>query len=209
MARRRTESSVAKFAAAVSTAKHNLGPGFPFAGNFPVDTIEGAIAEPRRYPLHPLTAISLPSTDETRFTIPKVSLDSESSDPTSEIDLATALQYQSSTGYPSLAAFIQSWAVDRQNQGSIPYQSPKTLITGGAQDGLSKCLLTFADVGDSILVEEYVYFSSRDQMPPFGLNIVPVGLDDQGMSSQGLEHILESWDEKKQGKKPHMMYTVT
>ncbi|KAH8890000.1 PLP-dependent transferase [Thozetella sp. PMI_491] len=209
MAKRRTESSVAKFAAAILTAQHNLGPGFPFAGNFPTDTLEGAIAEPQRFPLLRLTPISLPNTDQARFTIPKVSLDSQSGDPASEIDLATALQYQSSTGYPSLASFIQDWAINFQNQGRIPYNGPETLITGGAQDGLAKCLLTFADVGESILVEEYVYFSARDQILPFGVKPIPVGLDEQGMSARNLKHILENWDEKKRGKKPHLMYTVT
>lgn len=207
MAKRRTASSIAKVIAAFPTAQFNAGPGFPFAGNFPVDTLEGAIAQVNRFPLFPLTSISLPDPDaSTRFTVPKASI---TSDADSELDLKTALQYQSSTGIPPLANFIQEWAVKYQNQGKIPYEGPQTLLTGGALDGLAKCLLTFADEGDAILVEADVYFSARDMMIPFGVKIVPVELDERGMSAKSLEQILDSWDGAGSGRKPHMLYTVS
>jgi DNA-binding transcriptional MocR family regulator len=209
MAQRRTESSVTKFIGGLSTTTFNLGPGFPFAGNFPLDTLEGAIAKPRRLPLHSVSGVTLPDTDTSRFTVPKVSMDSQSNNPDTEIDLSTALQYQASTGYPSLAAFIQDWAVNYQNQGNIPYKDPETLITCGALDGLAKSLMTFSDPGDNILVEEYVYISAKDNILPFGLGLAAVNIDQEGMSAKSLEHILGNWDETIQGKRPRLMYTVT
>ncbi|CZR54869.1 related to aromatic amino acid aminotransferase and related proteins [Phialocephala subalpina] len=210
MAKRRTESAITPFLQAVSSSVSNIGAGLPFPGNFPNDTLEGALGKVNRFPLHPVSPLSVPSSDTERFTIPKFSSISPASvDPKEEIDLASALQYQSSSGYPSLAAFIQDWAVNHQNQGKIPYANPGTLISGGAGDGLAKCLMTFADVGDNILVEEFVYFNAKDMILPFGVGLVPVQLDNEGMSAKSLSHILEHWNEKKQGKKPHMMYTVT
>ncbi|KAH8646738.1 pyridoxal phosphate-dependent transferase, partial [Xylariales sp. PMI_506] len=207
MANRRTASSVSKIVAAFPAATFNLGPGFPFAGNFPVDSLEGAIAKTWRFPLHPLTAVSLPDLNSaTRFTVPKASIDT---DPGSEIDLKSALQYQSSTGIPPLADFIQDWAINHQNQGKIPYEGPATLLTGGAQDGLAKCLLTFADDGDAILMEEDVYFSARDAVLPFGVKVIPVKLDEHGISPKSLKLVLDHWDEAVDGKKPHMLYTVS
>jgi DNA-binding transcriptional MocR family regulator len=46
---------------------------------------------------------------------------------------------------------------------------------------------------------------------PKGLNVAPVGMDDEGMRAYGpggLKDVLENWDFKK-GKRPHLMYTVT
>jgi DNA-binding transcriptional MocR family regulator len=46
---------------------------------------------------------------------------------------------------------------------------------------------------------------------PRGLNIVPVAVDDEGMTASGkggLAEVLENWDMNK-GKRPHLMYTVT
>ena len=120
-----------------------------------------------------------------------------------------ALQYQASTGIASLAAFIQDWAINYQNQGRIPYEGPETLLTGGTLDALAKCMMTFADEGESILMDENVYFSARDLVLPFGVKVVPVKLDEHGMSATSLKRILDNWKEKSDGKKPHLMYTVT
>ena len=207
-ARRRGPGSVAKIVPAITTTQYDLGPGWPYAGNFPTDTIEGATAEIDRFPIHPQSMIPFGSPDTTRFTIPKTSIGAGVMDPNRQIDLASALQYQSSSGYPSLADFVHDWAVNHQNQGKIPYAEPQTLITGGAIDGLAKCLSTFVSEGDSILVEEYMYFSAKDAMLPLGVTLVPVRLDDEGISAEDLRRILENWDESRH-KKPRLMYTVT
>lgn len=207
MAKRRTVSSVSNVIAAYPTATLNAGPGFPYAANFPVDTLEGAIAKLNRFPLHPLAPISLPDENlSTRFTVPKVSLDEN---PDTNIDLKDALQYQSSTGIPPLAIFLQDWAVNWQNQGRIPYEDPQTLLTGGAADALAKCMLTFADEGDAILMDSEVYFSARDSVLPFGVKVVPAKLDEHGIDPKSLRKLLDHWDEKKDGKKPHLLYTVS
>ena len=46
---------------------------------------------------------------------------------------------------------------------------------------------------------------------PRGLNVVPVKIDLEGMvpgGKGGLEDVLENWD-VRQGKRPHLLYTVT
>ncbi|KAK3331543.1 pyridoxal phosphate-dependent transferase, partial [Apodospora peruviana] len=205
-AKRRIQSSLSKaFGAEIGTGI-NTGPGFPFAGNFPVDTLEGAIANPDRFPIHSKTGISIPDADTDRFTVPKTTINN---DHQTQIDLSTALQYQSSSGYPSLAAFIQDWAINHQHNGNIPYDKPQTLITGGSQDAFAKLLMTFANDGDAILVEEVLYLQANAQIPAFGVTRVPVKLDKHGMSSKDLARILDTWNERRDGRKPHMMYTVT
>ena len=76
-------------------------------------------------------------------------------------------------------------------------------------DAFSKCLSTFASPGDSILMEEVTYFTARDAVLPFGLGIVPMKLDNEGIDAVALNRMLDTWSEKERGRKPHMMYTVS
>lgn len=63
-----------------------------------------------------------------------------------------------------------------------------------------------------MLVEEFTYPNSIQTAAPFGIGIVPVGMDGEGMrveGPRGLREVLEGWDEAVQGRRPHLMYTVT
>ncbi|KAK0102575.1 hypothetical protein ONS95_006186 [Cadophora gregata] len=210
MAKLRVKSSISPFFQALIPSVTNLGAGFPLPQTFSADSLEGAIAKPNRFPLHPMSPTSFPSLEISRFAIPKYS----SSIPAiiasdNRIDLATALQYQDSTGLPALANFINDFSINHQNQGKIPYLKPETLTTGGAVDAFAKCLSTFANPGDSILMEEVTYFTARDAVSPFGVGIVSMKLDEQGVDAVALNHMLDTWSEKKRGRKPHMMCTVS
>ncbi|PVH89495.1 PLP-dependent transferase [Cadophora sp. DSE1049] len=210
MAKLRVQSSVAPFVQALTPSITNLGAGFPLAGTFPADSLEGAIAKTNRFPLHPMSPTSFPSLDISRFTIPKFSSSIPAVIATdNRIDLATSLQYQDSTGLPSLANFISDFSINHQNQGKIPYSKPEALITSGAVDAFSKCLSTFANPGDSILMEEVTYFTARDAVLPFRVRIAPMKLDDEGIDAVALNRMLDTWSEKNMGRKPHMMYTVS
>ncbi|KAH7400129.1 pyridoxal phosphate-dependent transferase [Cadophora sp. MPI-SDFR-AT-0126] len=210
MAKLRVQSSVAPFLNALTPSVTNLGAAFPLAETFPADSLEGAIAKTNRFPLHPMSPSSFPSLDISRFAIPKFSSLVPAVIATdNRIDLATSLQYQDSMGLPALANFVHDFSINHQNQGKIPYSKPETLMTGGAVDAFSKCLSTFANPGDSILMEEVTYFTARDAVLPFELGVVPMELDDEGIDPVALGRILDTWNEKKRGRKPHMMYTVS
>jgi DNA-binding transcriptional MocR family regulator len=103
----------------------------------------------------------------------------------------------------------------------VPYKGgPEIILTVGNTDGFSKCIQAFVNEwyeGDplcereGLLCEEYAYMNAIQQARPKGLNIVPVGIDDEGMRAEGpggLREVLENWDFSK-GKMPHLIYTVT
>jgi DNA-binding transcriptional MocR family regulator len=146
--------------------------------------------------------------------------DSPTADPFRKIDVSTALQYGRAQGYPPLNYFLRRFT--RENlHPNVPYKGgPEIILTCGNTDGFAKTLEllnnTWAD-GDAIdckeglLCEQYAYPNAIAAARPRGMNIVPVGMDDEGMRAGGmggLEDVLKNWDYTR-GKRPHLMYTVT
>ena len=153
-----------------------------------------------------------------RVVVPKVSTND---DILRKIDLKTALQYGTAQGYPPLYAWIRQFT--RENlHPNVPYEGgPEVCLTVGNTDGWAKTIEQLMNVWregkDSIeekqglLVEEYVFSPPSVAVMPWGVNIVPVKVDEEGMAAAGkggLEDVLENWDYKK-GQRPHVIYTVT
>ncbi|CAK7220639.1 hypothetical protein SCUCBS95973_004227 [Sporothrix curviconia] len=154
-----------------------------------------------------------------RLVIPKSAPDGVA--PEQKIDLATALQYGSAEGYPPLLAWIRNFAREYLHP-NVPYEGgPDVLLTVGSTDGLAKTLELFVDnwnpVRDDIstrpglLCESFIYGNVLSQIAPKGMQVVPVEADADGMVPYGpgsLEDVLANWD-PSQGRRPHVMYTVT
>jgi DNA-binding transcriptional MocR family regulator len=100
-------------------------------------------------------------------------------------------------------------------------KGPEINLTCGSTDGFAKTIEALTNAWseerdwtrerEAILVEEFTYMNAIQTARPRGLRIVPVGIDDEGMKSdgrQGLKEILENWNPKT-GKRPHLMYTIT
>ncbi|KAL1959425.1 hypothetical protein VTO42DRAFT_2228 [Malbranchea cinnamomea] len=202
----------------------NLAGGQPHVSYFPFDTLEATVASPNRIePSRNASQTSIRrheriSTASGRILVPK---ESDTHDISQKIDLATALQYSATNGYPPLLSFIRQFV--RENlHPNVPYQGgPDVILTCGSTDGFSKTIEAFTNVwsqdkdwiGDreGILCEEYTYMNAIQTVKPRGLNIVPVAMDSQGMcvhGKGGLVDVLENWDFSK-GRRPHLMYTVT
>lgn len=141
--------------------------------------------------------------------------------PDQKIDLATALQYGGTEGYPPLRAWIRKFTRDYLHP-NVPYEGgPEVIMTVGSTDGLWKTLELFVDnwnpVRDDIstrpglLCESFIYGNVLSQIAPKGMQAVEVQADSRGMVPYGpgsLEDVLDNWDLSK-GRRPHMMYTVT
>ena len=141
--------------------------------------------------------------------------------PIKKIDLASALQYGTAQGYPPLYYFIRQFTQENLHP-NCPYKGgPEVILTCGNTDGFGKVLQALTNEWseekdwvrdrEGLLVEEFCYMNAIQAARPRGLNIVPVGLDDEGMRAEGpggLKEVLENWDSRK-GKRPRLMYTVT
>lgn len=201
----------------------------PNPNYFPYDTLEAAAALPNRFKPTPNDPVDHPSraagnVDEstdpaaTRLLVPH---DSTEQNVLQKIDLTTALQYGTAQGYPPLYSFLRQFTRNNLHP-NVPYQGgPEIILTCGSTDGFSKSLEAFSNIWDDqrdwirerqgILCEEFAYMAAIQASKPRGLNVVPVAIDDEGMTATGkggLAEVLKNWDFNK-GKRPHLMYTVT
>ncbi|KAJ9616937.1 hypothetical protein H2200_000657 [Cladophialophora chaetospira] len=200
----------------------NLAGGLPNPGYFPYDTLEAQTALPDRFKPTPNKPVDPPTSTEapaaSRVLVPH---DSAEPNLLRKIDLTTALQYGTAQGYPPLYAFIRAFTQNNLHP-NVPYKGgPEVILTCGSTDGFSKAIECLSNIWDEerdwireregILCEEFAYMNAIQAARPRGLNVVPVGIDDEGMRAYGkggLEDVLVKWDKNK-GKRPHLMYTVT
>lgn len=203
--------------------------GLPDPNYFPYDTLEAKVALPHRFKpssdeLSDLGTSTLcgtrhsGGTAESRIVVPH---DSEQTDRSQKIDLATALQYGTSLGLMPFRTWIRDFTRTKMHP-NVPYRDgPEIVLTDGSTDGFSKTLHAFTDIWDDrkdwirdrqgLLCEEFVYTAATSAAKPRGLNIVPITVDSEGMAVDGpggLKDVLDNWDRSK-GKRPHIMYTIT
>lgn len=218
-----------------------LAGGLPNNYYFPFDTLEAKVAHPERWQPTPNKPVDPPSaeaslaaleldekkakTQSSPLNQPQTQLEvphtSSQKNPIKKIDLSTALQYGTAQGYPPLYYFLRQFTQENL-QPNCPYKGgPEIILTCGNTDGFSKVLQAFSNEWseekdwvrdrEGLLCEEFAYMNAVQGARPRGLNIAPVGMDDEGMRADGpggLKDVLENWDFKK-GKRPHLMYTVT
>lgn len=225
----RQESSVKKFYRYFQIpGVGQLAGGLPAPEYFPFDDLQASVALPERWSPTPNEPIGRPPFQPTskkpaplpssHLVVPK---DSKTPQVVRKIDLNTALQYGTAQGYPPLYNFLLDFT--RKNlHPNVPYlNGPDICLTVGNTDGFSKALQAFnnewnaqknlIEEKEGLLCEKYAYMSAVQAAVPRGMNIVPVAVDAEGMLAEGeggLKDVLENWD-ASQGKRPHMMYTVT
>lgn len=142
----------------------------------------------------------------THFEIPKFSPVGNRG---SRMDVATALQYCRSSGFPPLAEFIKDFALNHIHGGKIPYANPGVLLTCGSTDGFGKVVEMLAERGDNMLVEEYTYPNAVETALPYGVGMAPVKIDHEGLIPEALRDVLEGWDVQRRGRRPRFLYTIT
>ena len=83
-------------------------------------------------------------------------------------------------------------------------------MTVGTTSALDIALRMFTTRGDSILMEEYAFYSSIESAIPLGVNCVSIPMDDQGILPASLDAILTNWDPQAHagGRKPWLLYIV-
>ncbi|GJC81896.1 L-tyrosine:2-oxoglutarate aminotransferase atrD [Colletotrichum liriopes] len=214
----------------------NLAGGLPHSSLFPFDTLEAQAAKPERWEPSPIpdngtngATTTLPIRSNAaagkdkekdvkaarHVTVPGTDADP---DPLRRIDVATALQYGTAEGYPPLRSFVRQFAREHLHP-NVPYLGgPEVILSCGATDGFSKTLELLTDAWDparnaaaerpGMLCEVFVYSQVLTQVLPRGVQVVPIEMDEGGMSVSGLEETLAGWDYKN-GKRPSFLYTVT
>ncbi|KAA1477299.1 PLP-dependent transferase [Dentipellis sp. KUC8613] len=135
----------------------------------------------------------------TRIAIPKAPAAGDDG-----LNLATALQYGPATGLAPLQAFINEFSAAVYRPA---FSDCATLVHTGNTDGWSRVVGTLCNPGDTVITEEWTYPSAVASVQPYGVGVMPVLMDGEGMRADSLRALLAQWDESK-GKRPHVMYTV-
>ncbi|GAA5871437.1 hypothetical protein JCM1840_002894 [Sporobolomyces johnsonii] len=128
-------------------------------------------------------------------------------DDTSKIQLSSALQYGTAAGLPPLAQFIYDFTARVYRPA---YSDFKTVINAGSTDAWGKIITTLAESGDGVLCEEWTYPSALATAWPNGIKPVPLPMDGEGMTPEGMDELLANWNpEEHDGmRRPRVLYTV-
>lgn len=93
--------------------------------------------------------------------------------------------------------------------GLIPYDSPEVCITDGSTDGITRTMASLLDPGEHLLVEEHAFGTALSSARAYGVKAAPIKMDQHGLIPEALRQLLDGWNEEKQGKRPHVLYTIT
>jgi len=189
----------------------SLAGGLPNAQYFPIASISGELLAPDSFPLKTEPEESSLSwfwklfsrSDKERTTT--FTVDKYPKHP-GDLNLATGLQYGMASGLPQMKEILHEF-VEKVFQPA--YGNWTTLLHTGNTDGWGKTVQTILNPGDGLIVSEWTYPSALAGARPYGIKLVPIGMDAEGMSSAALRKTLAEWDESTRGMpRPHVMYTV-
>ncbi len=105
-----------------------------------------------------------------------------------ETDGQQALQYGPSEGYRPLRELL----AQRLTGFGMRCAADDVLITNGSQQALDLLGKVFLNPGDSVLVERPTYLGALQAFNQYQPSYVAVGMDDDGMRVDEVEHALES-----------------
>jgi 2-aminoadipate transaminase len=106
-------------------------------------------------------------------------------------------------GYRPLREFLSKKLA---KDAGITCMADDVLITGGSQQALELINSLLLEPGDTIVVEEASYGGFLSRVKRFGVNMVPLPLDKQGLDVEALGRILA--DLKGKGIRPKYLYTI-
>jgi len=98
---------------------------------------------------------------------------------------ANGFQYGDPRGSPALREAI---AAMLRSQRGLPVQAENICITRGSQNGIFLAGQVLVGRGDSVIVEKLTYEPAVAAFRALGANIVPVGLDEDGIDIDAVEH---------------------
>ncbi len=112
-------------------------------------------------------------------------------------------KYPEQRGIPELRTI----AVDRfEHSHGLRPAIEDVVITNGSMQCLQLCAQALAKSGDAVVVEEFTYVGTIRIFKQYGLELLPVLQDDEGMRMDALEEVLKR--QADAGRKPAFIYTT-
>lgn len=100
-----------------------------------------------------------------------------------------ALQYSVTEGYTPLRDHLKEYMKEKHNVGTT---DDELIITSGAQQVMNLSAMVLCNVGDTVICENPSFIGSLNAFRSFGLNLVGVDMDDDGMNIEKLEAALKA-----------------
>ena len=105
-----------------------------------------------------------------------------------------ALQYSVTEGYTPLRDYLKEYMLKKHCVGK---ESDELIITSGAQQVMNLASMVLCNSGDTIICENPSFIGSLNAFRSFGLNLVGVDIDDDGINIEKLEAALKAHPEAK------------
>lgn len=121
-------------------------------------------------------------------TVAEISADILSSRP------VDALQYSVTEGYAPLRSHLKEYIKTKHNIGR---EFDELIITSGAQQVMSLTAMVLCERGDTVICENPSFIGSLNAFRSFGLNLVGVDIDSDGMNIEKLEDALKAHPETR------------
>ena len=97
-----------------------------------------------------------------------------------ETEAKASLQYGSNIGRDTLRSHLTSRIANGDLAPEDAFQRDRLFITNGSQQALYLAVQTLCDPGDCILVEQPTYFVFLEILQGFGVEPIPMPMDDRG-----------------------------
>lgn len=102
---------------------------------------------------------------------------------------------------------LESFLVEQETERGIDFEANDLLVTNGATHAIDCTCRAFLQPGDTLLVEEPTFMGALGVFWNFGVNIVGVPVDENGMDVDALEEILRSRGDSGHDS-PTLLYTI-
>jgi 2-aminoadipate transaminase len=99
-----------------------------------------------------------------------------------------ALQYTTSNGLPELREQIAA----RLTRSGLPSVADEVLVIQGGQQGLDLAAKLVLDAGDTVITEDPTFLGALIAFNPYEPRYAAVRMDEDGMDTDHLEHVLEA-----------------
>ncbi|KKK19848.1 hypothetical protein ARAM_005446 [Aspergillus rambellii] len=174
----------------------SLGGGLPSPEYFPFEELSIKVPNP--------PAFSPEATRQSGSVL--TAAKSDIRDGKSLYDLEISLNYGQATGSAQLLRFVTEHTELIHNP---PYSDWQCCLNPGSTFAWDTTLRLLCERGDYILMEEYTFASAQETALPQGVNVAPVGMDEEGLCPEALDEVLSNWDEAARGaRKPFVLYTI-
>ncbi len=110
-----------------------------------------------------------------------------------------ALQYSVTEGYTPLRDYLKKYMKEKHNVGT---DCDELIITSGAQQVMNLTAMVLCNTGDTVICENPSFIGSLNAFRSFGLNLVGVDMESDGMNIEKLEEAL------KNNPKAKFIYTI-